>query len=707
MKKIGLLLAILVLILYGRSSSVKAAEENGFHYNVSGAEIEITNYTGPAGEIVIPNTLGSGGEPVTQIANEAFRNKGLTKVTVPHTVQVIGKEAFQNNQITNVNLSSTVKEIGQSAFANNALTEIILPHSVTTLGDYAFAENQLTTVDISPNITKLSSFAFADNLLTDVMIPVGVEEISQGAFSKNRLTSVSFPNTLKTLGQAAFSNNYLTDITLPNSLNNLGNWAFQENNVNTVTFNSSPTIGQDPFLSQGKYGVQQIYGGMFTAEDFLIEWDSSVPTLPFVIYAKYEYKVSFDTMGGVAINPLYVLSKGKITEPEAPSKLDAIFDGWYENTMFNDRWDFATDVVTKPLTLYTKWQSYYQVSFDTNGGSAVAMQHIIPNGNITLPSPPTKVDHVFAGWYKDVLFTELWDFVNDKVTADTILYAKWTKNTSPPSVPAPIEKERSTYTIVFNVNGGTTVASQTHEEQQKVVEPTKPLKEGYTFVGWYKDAMFINQWNFTQDIVTENMTLYAKWVENVVDIPDNSNEITEPTLEQPPACPIQFNDIASHWAQKMIEDIAGRCWVKGYPDSTFKPNDSIQRQHVAVIFTRAFDLLAVREMQEFTDITTKHRYYDAIAQVYQAGVFDGTEGKFNPEAPMTRAHMAKVLVEAFDLTSEQTSTFQDVPTTHWAYAYISILADHQIALGDGGYFKPNEPVTRAQFVAFMYRALQQ
>ncbi|MEC1179874.1 S-layer homology domain-containing protein [Metasolibacillus meyeri] len=42
---------------------------------------------------------------------------------------------------------------------------------------------------------------------------------------------------------------------------------------------------------------------------------------------------------------------------------------------------------------------------------------------------------------------------------------------------------------------------------------------------------------------------------------------------------------------------------------------------------------------------------------------------------------------------------------HWAKDYIATLAEHGITLGDNGHFKPNEPVTRAQFVAFMHRAL--
>ncbi len=69
--------------------------------------------------------------------------------------------------------------------------------------------------------------------------------------------------------------------------------------------------------------------------------------------------------------------------------------------------------------------------------------------------------------------------------------------------------------------------------------------------------------------------------------------------------------------------------------------------------------------------------------------------------------MAKVLVLAFNLTSSNKDTFEDVPKTHWAHNFIAILAGNGITIGDNGNFRPNDPVTRAEFVTFLYRALHQ
>lgn len=285
----------------------------------------------------------------------------------------------------------------------------------------------------------------------------------------------------------------------------------------------------------------------------------------------------------------------------------------------------------------------------------------------------------------------------------------------------------NSYTVSFESNGGSIVTNQSVLYNTTLKEPVT-TKEGYTFGGWYKDAAFTNAWNFTKDVVTERIILYAKWIMNSssgggyipnpepnpipIPIPVES-PITEqpvPTPEEPEQ-PVgmtptyRFTDISNSWARDMIEDIAGRGIITGYPDGTFRPNESIKRQHIAVMLTRAFELTTKRKAVPFSDVPQSHLYYDSITKLQQAGIVDGSNGAFNPNAPMTRAQMAKILVLAFGLTPEGTNTFQDVPATHWSYDYISALAGSGIALGDNGNFKPDEPVTRAQFVAFMYRAL--
>ena len=71
-----------------------------------------------------------------------------------------------------------------------------------------------------------------------------------------------------------------------------------------------------------------------------------------------------------------------------------------------------------------------------------------------------------------------------------------------------------TYTVTFNSMGGSSVPAQTVEEGGFVLEPlTRPTRTAHTFGGWYKESECINEWDFAVDTVTQDITLYARWIE--------------------------------------------------------------------------------------------------------------------------------------------------------------------------------------------------
>ena len=68
------------------------------------------------------------------------------------------------------------------------------------------------------------------------------------------------------------------------------------------------------------------------------------------------------------------------------------------------------------------------------------------------------------------------------------------------------------YTVTFDANGhGTAPTQQKTTYGGKITEPADPTAENYYFQGWFNDSTCENMWDFESDIVTDNITLYAKW----------------------------------------------------------------------------------------------------------------------------------------------------------------------------------------------------
>lgn len=77
-----------------------------------------------------------------------------------------------------------------------------------------------------------------------------------------------------------------------------------------------------------------------------------------------------------------------------------------------------------------------------------------------------------------------------------------------------IEMINPGFTVSFNSMGGTDVPSQTQQSGELLTLPDAPTREGYTFIGWYKDYACDNLWQVETDTIEDNMTLYAGWQKN-------------------------------------------------------------------------------------------------------------------------------------------------------------------------------------------------
>ena len=102
--------------------------------------------------------------------------------------------------------------------------------------------------------------------------------------------------------------------------------------------------------------------------------------------------------------------------------------------------------------------------------------------------------------------------------------------TGPATYTAMFRRIKNIYSVSFDPNNGTSVAVLTAEYGDFVKKPEDPVKEGFTFKGWYMDEALSREFNF-YDPVTANITVYAKWEEDAktsTDIPDTTDVSDDP-----------------------------------------------------------------------------------------------------------------------------------------------------------------------------------
>ncbi|MFI8687910.1 S8 family serine peptidase [Rossellomorea sp. NPDC077527] len=168
-----------------------------------------------------------------------------------------------------------------------------------------------------------------------------------------------------------------------------------------------------------------------------------------------------------------------------------------------------------------------------------------------------------------------------------------------------------------------------------------------------------------------------------------------------------FRDVpSSHWANGAIQYLSVMDVINGYPNGKFGVDDKLTRLQAAQMIVRDLKIsTANRPNPGLKDVKPGDEGYEVIAAIADEGIMTGTsEGTFDSKAPLTRAQMAKILVEGYGFKGESHADFRDVPENHWAADYINALAANEITTGyPDDTFKPNNKTTRSQFAVFLAR----
>ena len=283
----------------------------------------------------------------------------------------------------------------------------------------------------------------------------------------------------------------------------------------------------------------------------------------------------------------------------------------------------------------------WSITYVTDGGTINGeYPTTYTKGTVTvLPTDVTKDGYTFLGWFNAAEGGDKVTQIEATETGNKTFYAYWQKNETPVK----------TWSITYVADGGVINGSYptSYVEGTVTVLPTNVTKPGYTFLGWftaYSGGVQVKQIEATE---TGEKTFYARWQKTV--------------LPPPPVTP-------------------------GTPVTPARP--------------------AAPVGLPFADVSGSDWFYNDVRYVYEKGIMDGTGiDRFSPNAPLTRAMIVTILYRMAGSPSVSgSSDFTDVAAGKWFAKAVAWAAANGIVNGYGsGLFGPNDPVTREQLAAILYR----
>lgn len=312
-----------------------------------------------------------------------------------------------------------------------------------------------------------------------------------------------------------FTNLYDFSTPVSGPMNLYAKWDLE---VYTLTFNSmggsEVEADQAEFMTMfempeppTRFGYT--FAGWYADEELTVEFDFMAPAtandMAYAAWTPLTYTVVFVENGGTDVADVTATHDQALAEPTAPTKVGHVFEGWFtDNGTFENEYDFET-LVTGPFNLYAKWSlEEYTLTFDTGGFAEVAADTAFYQELFEQPADPTRTGYSFGGWYADAEFTTEFDFMAP-ATADATAYAMWVPNVQ---------------TVTFETNMGSEIAPVEVNYDAMLPEPEMPTREGFTFDGWYTDAEFMNEYDFSLP-VQGDFTLYAKWLSQSTELEFN------------------------------------------------------------------------------------------------------------------------------------------------------------------------------------------
>ena len=284
-----------------------------------------------------------------------------------------------------------------------------------------------------------------------------------------------------------------------------------------------------------------------------------------------------------------------------------------------------------------------------------------------------QVDNLSVGAVSSYSFTD--------VKEDHVITATFVKDSSGGSGdPSPDD-----YTLHYVTNGGKYLSTETksHSWTKAYEDLPVPVREGYTFAGWYWDLRLTNPVRGDVKVDRSTVELYAKW--------------------EADSAWTGSGDV-SHW----LDTVNHKAFLSGYPDGTFGTDQNMTRAEVAQMFYALLLDKDVEITKTFTDVPADAWYAKAVNTLASLGMLGGyPDGTFQPERTITRAEFAVVALAFTDGGSGASCSFTDVNRSDWFYPYAAQASEYGWIGGyPDGSFRPNNSITRAEVSVIVNNMLE-
>jgi uncharacterized repeat protein (TIGR02543 family) len=294
---------------------------------------------------------------------------------------------------------------------------------------------------------------------------------------------IKFDFSLPIVSDTTVYAQYYTEVSFYDGEALLATWQIPENSVVS-----------EPVPLTDHYG----FDGWFTKEGKL--FDFALPILSSVeLYGKWSldiYTVRF-MLDSEWKGTSSVKYGDLVSAPEVPTKVGSTFVGWFTEPTFLTYWAFDLFQVVDNIVLYGKWITDIYNFYYISEGKVIA-QTPVPYGD-KVPAPtnnPSRIGYDFAGWYREPAFLVSWNFERDVVLSEMSIYAKWVQRT---------------VSVHFDSNGGSPVSAWVGYSNSLVSMPLTPVRDGYTFIGWYTSLYFTQLCDFDSFTAYANAIIYARW----------------------------------------------------------------------------------------------------------------------------------------------------------------------------------------------------